>query len=69
MVGTIIGLLGVSQLSRFGAVAYVPELAAVAHFRELGPLITAIISSARRNSTLSDSVRSVSIYRERFQAE
>jgi len=35
LVGIIIGFLGVSQLGRFGAVAYVPELVVVAHFREL----------------------------------
>ena len=41
LVGVIIGFLGVSQLGRFGAVVYVPELVVVAHFRELGPLVTA----------------------------
>jgi phospholipid/cholesterol/gamma-HCH transport system permease protein len=38
LVGLIIGLLGVSQLARFGAVAYVPQLVVLAQLRELGPL-------------------------------
>ena len=33
LVGIIVGFLGVSQLGRFGAVAFVPELVVVAHFR------------------------------------
>ena len=47
LVGVIIGFLGVSQLGRFGAVVYVPELVVVAHFRELGPLVTAIVVAGR----------------------
>jgi len=39
LVGVIIGFLGVSQLGRFGAVVYVPELVVVAHFRELGDVL------------------------------
>jgi phospholipid/cholesterol/gamma-HCH transport system permease protein len=40
LVGLIIGFIGVSQLGRFGATSYVPELVVVAHFRELGALVT-----------------------------
>ena len=47
LVGVIVGFLGVSQLGRFGAVSYVPELVVVAHFRELGPLVTAIVVAGR----------------------
>jgi Permease MlaE len=47
LVELIIGFLGVSQLGRFGAVVYVPELVVVAHFRELGPLVTAIVVAGR----------------------
>jgi phospholipid/cholesterol/gamma-HCH transport system permease protein len=36
LVGVIIGFLGVSELGAFGAIAYVPGLVVVAHFRELG---------------------------------
>ena len=43
LIGLIIGFLGVSQLGRFGAVVYVPELVVIAQFRELGPLVTAIV--------------------------
>ena len=47
LVGLIIGFLGVSQLGRFGVTVYVPELVVVAHFRELGPLVTAIVVAGR----------------------
>jgi phospholipid/cholesterol/gamma-HCH transport system permease protein len=51
LVGVIVGFLGVSQLGRFGAIAFVPELVVVAHFRELGPLVTAIECEARTRAT------------------
>jgi phospholipid/cholesterol/gamma-HCH transport system permease protein len=47
LIGLIIGFLGVSQLARFGATVYVPELVVVAQFRELGPLVTAIVVAGR----------------------
>ena len=47
LVGLIIGFLGVSQLKRFGSIVYVPELVVVAQFRELGPLVTAIVVAGR----------------------
>jgi phospholipid/cholesterol/gamma-HCH transport system permease protein len=53
LVGLIIGFLGVSQLGRFGAIAFVPELVVVAHFRELGPLVTAIVVAGRSGAGLA----------------
>jgi phospholipid/cholesterol/gamma-HCH transport system permease protein len=54
LVGLIIGFLGVSQLGRFGAVVYVPELVVIAQFRELGPLVTAIVVAAVKCVWLSE---------------
>ncbi|HXY03063.1 MAG TPA: ABC transporter permease, partial [Terriglobales bacterium] len=53
LVGIIIGFLGVSQLGHFGALAYVPALVVVAHFRELGPLVTAIVVAGRSGAGLT----------------
>jgi phospholipid/cholesterol/gamma-HCH transport system permease protein len=55
LVGLIIGFLGVSQLGRFGAVVYVPELVVIAQFRELGPLVTAIVVAGRSGAGLARS--------------
>ena len=64
LVGIIIGLLGVSQLGRFGAVSYVPELVVVAHFRELGPLVTAIIVAGRSGAGLASEIATMKVSEE-----
>jgi phospholipid/cholesterol/gamma-HCH transport system permease protein len=64
LVGIIIALLGVSQLGRFGAVAYVPELVVVAHFRELGPLVTAIIVAGRSGAGLASEIATMKVSEE-----
>jgi phospholipid/cholesterol/gamma-HCH transport system permease protein len=64
VVGIIIGLLGVSQLGRFGAVAYVPELVVVAHFRELGPLVTAIVVAGRSGAGLASEIATMKVSEE-----
>jgi phospholipid/cholesterol/gamma-HCH transport system permease protein len=64
LVGIIIGLLGVSQLGRFGAVAYVPELVVVAHFRELGPLVTAIVVAGRSGAGLASEIATMKVSEE-----
>lgn len=64
LVGVIIGFLGVSQLGRFGAVAYVPELVVVAHFRELGPLVTAIIVAGRSGAGLASEIATMRVSEE-----
>jgi phospholipid/cholesterol/gamma-HCH transport system permease protein len=64
LVGVIIGFLGVSQLGRFGAVAYVPELVVVAHFRELGPLVTAIVVAGRSGAGLASEVATMKVSEE-----
>jgi len=56
LVGIIIGFLGVSQLGPFGALGYVPGLVVVAHFRELGPLVTAIVVAGRSGAGLASEI-------------
>jgi phospholipid/cholesterol/gamma-HCH transport system permease protein len=64
LVGLIIGLLGVSQLGRFGAVAFVPELVVVAQFRELGPLVTAIVVAGRSGAGLASELATMKVSEE-----
>ena len=64
LVGVIIGFLGVSQLGRFGAIAYVPELVVVAHFRELGPLVTAIVVAGRSGAGLASELATMKVSEE-----
>jgi len=64
LVGVIVGFLGVSQLGRFGAVAFVPELVVVAHFRELCPLITAIVVAGRSGSGLASEIATMKVSEE-----
>jgi phospholipid/cholesterol/gamma-HCH transport system permease protein len=64
LVGLIIGFLGVSQLGRFGATAYVPELVVVAHFRELGPLVTAIVVAGRSGAGLASEIATMKVSEE-----
>jgi phospholipid/cholesterol/gamma-HCH transport system permease protein len=63
-VGLIIGLLGVSELGRFGAVRFVPELVIVAHFRELGPLVTAILVAGRSGAGLASELGTMKVSEE-----
>jgi phospholipid/cholesterol/gamma-HCH transport system permease protein len=64
LVGIIIGLLGISQLGRFGAISYVPDLVVVAHFRELGPLVTAIVVAGRSGAGLASEIATMKVSEE-----
>jgi phospholipid/cholesterol/gamma-HCH transport system permease protein len=64
LVGIIVGFLGVSQLGRFGAVAYVPQLVVVAHFRELGPLVTALVLAGRSGAGLASEIATMKVSEE-----
>ena len=64
LVGLIIGFLGVSQLGRFGAVVFVPELVVVAQFRELGPLVTAIVVAGRSGAGLASELATMNVSEE-----
>jgi phospholipid/cholesterol/gamma-HCH transport system permease protein len=64
LVGIIIGFLGASQLGPLGAVAYVPGLVVVAHFRELGPLVTAIVVAGRSGAGLASEMATMKVSEE-----
>jgi phospholipid/cholesterol/gamma-HCH transport system permease protein len=64
LVGVIIGFIGVSQLGRFGAVSYIPELVVIAHFRELGPLVTAIVVAGRSGAGLASELATMQVSEE-----
>jgi phospholipid/cholesterol/gamma-HCH transport system permease protein len=64
LVGVIIGFLGVSQLGPFGALAYVPGLVVVAHFRELGPLVTAIVVAGRSGAGIASEIATMNVSEE-----
>ncbi len=64
LVGLIIGFLGVSQLKRFGSVVFVPELVVVAQFRELGPLVTAIVVAGRTGAGLASELATMQVSEE-----
>jgi phospholipid/cholesterol/gamma-HCH transport system permease protein len=64
LVGVIVGLLGVSQLGPFGAIAYVPGLVVVAHFRELGPLVTAIVVAGRSGAGIASEIATMKVSEE-----
>ena len=64
LVGLIIGFLGVSQLQRFGSVGLVPQLVVVAQFRELGPLVTAIVVAGRSGAGLASELATMNVSEE-----
>jgi phospholipid/cholesterol/gamma-HCH transport system permease protein len=64
LVGIIVGFLGVSQLGRFGAVAFVPDLVVVAQFRELSPLITAMVMAGRAGAGLASEIATMKVSEE-----
>ena len=64
LIGLIIGFLGVSQLGRFGAISYVPELVVVAQLRELGPLVTAIVVAGRSGAGLASELGTMKVSEE-----
>lgn len=64
LVGFIIGALGVTQLARFGATGMIPELLVVIQFRELGPLITAVIVAGRSGAGIASEIGAMKVSEE-----
>jgi phospholipid/cholesterol/gamma-HCH transport system permease protein len=64
LIGLIIAFLGVSQLKRIGAIAYVPQLVVVSQFRELGPLVTAIVIAGRSGAGLASEIATMKVSEE-----
>lgn len=64
LVGVIIGFFGVSQLGRFGMINFVPALVVFIHFRELGPLVTAIVVAGRSGAGIASEIATMKVSEE-----
>jgi phospholipid/cholesterol/gamma-HCH transport system permease protein len=64
LIGLIVGSLGVQQLARFGAEIYVPELVVVTQFRELGPLVTALLVAGRSGAGIASEIATMKVSEE-----
>lgn len=64
LIGAIIGFLGVSQLERFGTIALVPQMVVVAHFRDLGPLVTGMIMAGRSGAGIASEIATMKVSEE-----
>ena len=58
------GFLGVSQLGPFGTVAYVPAMVVIAHFRDLGPLVTGMIIAGRSGAGIASEIATMKVSEE-----
>jgi phospholipid/cholesterol/gamma-HCH transport system permease protein len=64
LIGAIIGFLGVSQLGPFGTVSLVPKMVVVAHFRDLGPLVTGMIMAGRSGAGIASEIATMKVSEE-----
>lgn len=64
LIGGIVGFMGVTLLAQFGAAALVPQMVALAHVRELGPVMTAIIVAGRSGAGFAAELGSMQVGEE-----
>lgn len=64
LIGIIVAFLGVSQLGPLGAISYVPGLVVVAHLRELGTLVTAMVVAGRSGAGLASEIATMKVSEE-----
>ena len=64
LIGIILGFLGVSQLGALGQLSSVPGIVVVTHFRELGPLVTAMIVAGRSGAGLASEIATMKVTEE-----
>lgn len=64
LIGVIMGFFGVSQLGGFGMVNYIPSMVATIHFRELGPLVTAMIVAGRSGAGIASEIATMKVSEE-----
>ena len=64
LIGAIIGFIGVSQLGGFGTIALVPKMVVVAHFRDLGPLVTGMIMAGRSGAGIASEIATMKVSEE-----
>jgi phospholipid/cholesterol/gamma-HCH transport system permease protein len=61
LIGVIMGFFGVSQLGGVGMVNYIPAMVATIHFRELGPLVTAMIVAGRSGAGIASEIATMKV--------
>ncbi len=64
LIGVVIAYQGVEQLRQFGAETFTVEAVAIGMFRELGPLLTAIIVAGRSGSAFTAQIGTMQVNQE-----
>ncbi len=64
LMGLILAFLSAASLQQFGVAVYVADLIAIGLFRELGPLITAIILAGRTGSAFAAELGTMTVNEE-----
>jgi phospholipid/cholesterol/gamma-HCH transport system permease protein len=64
LLGVVIALLSAAQLRQFGAEIFVADLVAISFARELAPMMTAIIVSARSGSAITAELATMVVQEE-----
>jgi phospholipid/cholesterol/gamma-HCH transport system permease protein len=62
--GIVLAMQGAYQLQQIGAVDYVADLVGVSMFREIGPLITAVVVIGRSGSAITASIGTMKVSEE-----
>ncbi|TBR27739.1 MAG: ABC transporter permease, partial [Reyranella sp.] len=61
LIGVVIAYQGVQQLKQFGAETFTVEAVGIGMFRELGPLLTAIIVAGRSGSAFTAQIGTMQV--------
>jgi phospholipid/cholesterol/gamma-HCH transport system permease protein len=64
LIGVVIAYQGVQQLKQFGAETFTVEAVGIGMFRELGPLLTAIIVAGRSGSAFTAQIGTMQVNQE-----
>ncbi|TVQ27221.1 MAG: transporter [Spirochaetaceae bacterium] len=64
IIGFILALQGAVQLEQFGGTPFIADLMALAMFRELAPLLTAIIVTGRTGSAMASEIGTMQVTNE-----
>lgn len=62
--GIVLAMQGAYQLGKFGALAWVADLVSVSIFREIGPLITAVVVIGRSGSAITAELGTMKVSEE-----
>jgi len=64
LIGLILALQSAAQLRQFGANIFVADLIGIAMFREMGPIMTAIVVSGRSGSAIASEIATMVVTEE-----